>query len=224
MYMSLLMAACVAAGVDSSPPSETSSDTGTVAPDVPCPAYFGFHPSNATYVYDYQSDFGLSGTVTYALGDVSGDMVSVSKSSDQTWDDGVTEQGTATYQYRCDDEGAALVSVRSSGVSSWGGNSTRWEYEATYEPPAMLIPGNLAPGLQWTTHYRGTETTDGRTQPIKENYDWIAEEETTITVPAGEFTVLFVNGQGNGEDLTGDLWLNAEVGLVRDQYDELRSY
>lgn len=224
MYQILLLAGCFANGTDSSPPTDSSSDTGTFTSTLPCPAYFGFNLPDVTYVYDYQSDFGLSGTVSYTLGEVSGDMVSVSKSSDQTWDDGGTEQGTATYQYRCDDEGAALVSVTSSGASSWGGSSTPWEYEAHYEPPALLIPGNLAPGLTWTTHYQGSETSDGRTQRIDENYDWIAVEETTITVPAGEFKVIFVDGEGNGEDLTGDLWLNARVGLVRDQYDKLQSF
>ena len=210
---------------DTGEDGDTGEEGDTGAPtEHPCPDYFGYHPTDAAFTYDYKTDFGLSGTITRQLEAVDGAEVRVREHELSTWRGGDTESHSRLWTYQCDGVGVSLVSMESSGESTYDGEAIPQTYELRYDPPALLIPADLAVGSEWSTVYKGTETYNGERMRVDDRYDWVAVEETTVTVPAGEFAVLFVDGEGNGEDLTGDLWLERSVGLVRSQYERLASY
>jgi hypothetical protein len=206
---------------DTDADSDADSDADADADaDGPCPAYSGFGAVGTTWEYEYTG--GAAGTYTSTVATIEGGAIEL-VGEGETTSGGYTTTFTSSTWFECDAEGAWLVSSHSDNVTDVGDSTVESWSDATYDPPALLIPSGLAVGVQWETAYVGESTTNtGGPYAFDFTYSYEVTEETSVTVPAGTYTTL--HAVGSADSSSTEFWADRNVGTVKSSGTELVSY
>jgi hypothetical protein len=96
--------------------------------------------------------------------------------------------------------------------------------ETLYDAPARVLPHGVGVGSTWNYTMTGTSMTHaGTTAPFTVEVEYEVDRETSVTVPAGTFTVLEITGTTVSTTSTPfKQWLDASVGAVATDNAELR--
>ena len=211
---------------DTGSEGDTDTDTDTDADGDtdagPCSAWTGIQGVGTTWAYDF-ADEGLAGTVDNEItaydtgtGLASAESYSMLVSADYT----ITSNTTT--DYRCDDEGFWMLAQYTEYAMDYDGTVYDGWTDSSYDPPALLIPSELAVGTSWTTSYVGTtETSVSEPAPFESSVQQQVVEERAVTVPAGSYDTLYVEFTGDGE---GFSYIASGVGQVKSNVTELTSY
>lgn len=199
---------------------DSGGDTGTpVVP--PCGPYTNVRDVGATTTWAYYLGGGYTSTQTVwepETGRV------VSEADEEAHGSTYEQVGHVTWEHRCDAKG--LWAVRT--YTEWtrtdraGATSTGWT-ELRFTDTRMVLP-ELSVGTAWTSTgtITLTESIDGVvTGPVtlESSSDLRVTEATSITVEAGTFDVLRVDGLADGHATT--IYLAAGVGAVKNTGGEL---
>jgi hypothetical protein len=205
---------------DTDADGDTDSDADTDAG--PCGPWTGISGLGTTWSYSF-ADADLSGTVDNEITayDAGAGLVTAESLSDLTGPD-YTLSSTTTTEYRCDGDGYWMLSQHTEYAMDYAGTPIEGWTDASYDPPALLIPHDIQVGDSWTTSYIGTtETNMSAPAPFESSVVQTVIEEQSVTVPAGTYDTLYVEFSGDGEG-----WSNIArgVGQVKSNVTVLTSY
>lgn len=235
----LLSAGCTTTVVKSKPTTTTDGGTPTDSPDPtaaasPCPAYLG--PITVGARWEYATDTSANGVTSTGNSVVT--VKSAGESADgftfvysitneaqyQSTQTSGTTRTTMESTYRCDDEGAHVVSSVSDLVNTANGTTTKTHSENRYTEN-FVMPKDLTASSTWTTAVRGTQTIDGKSRPVDFSYTNRVVSADSVRVDAGTFDALEVESTttANGASSTTSNWYAKDVGRVKSTYDVLTS-
>jgi len=207
---------------DTDTDSDTDSDSDSDGDIDLCGPWTGVQGTGATWSYNFV-DANLSGTVDNEVTDynagtglVSAESYSVLVSADYT----ITS--TTTTDYRCDDDGYWILGQYTEYSMDYSDTVYDGWSDSVYEPPALLLPLDIAIGDTWTTRYVGTTQTHvSDPSPFESTVQQEVIEEAEVTVPAGTYDTLYVEFSGDGEGFSN---IARGVGQVKSNVTELTSY
>lgn len=213
------------------------SDSDTDPPvAMTCPAYTGLHGVGSTWSWQSTEAWSASNSGTTAAWDVvidsitpdaTGESVDIAVSATGHYDDadGVEVNSyTTAIGFRCDAQGAWLVSTVVDSTTTFNGSQFVDHNVGTYDTGDLVMIPGAAVGSAWTSHPTGTVTdTFGGTGTFDNTVERSVAAATTTTVPAGDFATLDVVGTSSADNVEQHSFADADAGPVRDGSGELVS-
>ncbi len=203
---------------DTDADTDTDTDTDVSA----CGAWSGIEGVGTSWSYDV-ADGDLSGTVDNEITayDASTGLVTTLSVSALTGVD-YSLDSTTTSEYRCDGDGMWLLTQYTEYAMDYAGTPIDGWTDSSYDPPALLLPVDIAVGDSWTTSYTGvTETSMTDPDTFSSTVQQTVVEERNVTVPAGTYDTMYVEYTGDGDGFT---YIARGVGQVKSNITELTSY
>ncbi|MCK6503935.1 hypothetical protein L6R53_11135 [Myxococcota bacterium] len=197
-----------------------------------CPDYMGLGTVGAWREYQttasYQAEYGISGTYTMEVESISGPVVRARMDSDYRYADGGRALTAATYEYRCDDEGASMTAYRAEG--SYDGPSTdyTWSQDTVYSDAYLSLVPDVEEGTTWTDTWASSTTfwtslSGSSSSTSTGSTSYRAGAESSVTVPAGTFSARrFEATTTTGGSSVVSAWMSERaLGQVQSEYYEL---
>ena len=159
----------------------------------PCPDYSGIGEVGSWSEYEYRGDtVGTWRTEVVASADA-GDSATIELQQDSDFHVAASDYSSDTTTiliYRCDDDGAWLVSGEQTTdyvVAGTAGSSTSTWY---YEQPALSLPANLEVGDYWTFEGTLVNTTDDIESSTEVSNTYSAQRIDEVEVAGQTWTAL----------------------------------
>ena len=200
-----------------------------------CPDYMGLGAVGAWREYQttasYEAEYGISGSYTTEVESISGAVVRARMESDYRYGDGGRALTTATYEYRCDGDGAAMTVYLAEG--SYDGPSTdyAWSQETDYSDPYLSVIPGIEEGTTWTDTWASSTSSwnslsGTSSSSATGSTSYRAGAERSVTVPAGTFTTrrFEATTTTGGASSTSAWQADRDLGQVQSDYFELVAY
>jgi hypothetical protein len=195
-----------------------ADDSGGGGPGRLCPAYTGLGFEGRSWAWEYTPETvqssGTDSSWAVTTHSINGDEVvtrSVGELEHPSYD---RYDWTMTSTYRCDDEGAWLLSY-SQRVDLRSGSTEYWlESDGRYTRPYLVMPAGAGEGDSWTVDYEGvvdqtTSYSDPTSTEFDGSYTMSLHAYGDIDVPAGRFQALELRVDGDPSS-----WVDQDAGAV----------
>jgi hypothetical protein len=222
------------ADTDADADADTDADSDADAdadadPAGPCPTYFAYQSTDTRRTFHttaaYEADYDQSGTSSTRVTTFAADGSQIIAETDATLSipDFDAYSYTTSETWSCDSDGARLHRMRTDwDVTLNGERSTGWS-DTTYSGGVLSMPADIQVGDRWNVNWNSSTTSstgEPSTNSIAASYH--AARETTVSPPAGTFTVLAIDYETGGA--TGTSYSHEDVGHVLSDSWELVSY